>query len=75
MIEISSDYPPPLRGRIRTTGKLAELRDAIGKLQPGQSFVWPENKMPYFAAAQTGIAITVRKIGPEGYRVWLASKS
>jgi len=67
-IIIERDHPPPLL-RKAIAGKEAAMREAIKVMQPGESFIWKTNKLPYRAAAALGARITTRKT-PNGYRVW-----
>jgi len=59
-------------GKTRMVGKLAELREAIKRLEGNATFNWPENHNPYRAAEQLGIKITMRKISGNGYVVGLS---
>lgn len=68
-IRIANNVPMPL-GRRAVTGTLAELRDALLRMEAGDSFVRPDNKLIFRVAKECGVEITTRKIGPEGYRIW-----
>ena len=58
-------------GRHALDGALADLRKALLKMKPGESFKWALHyKAPYDAAKQLKIKIATRKINGEGYRVW-----
>ena len=67
-IEIDKTIPCPT-GRQRLDGIRFELKQALLKMNPGDSFTHPDNKSLYDAAKQAGVAITTRKIDG-GYRVW-----
>lgn len=59
------------QGKQAVTGKLAELRQTLQSMKPGESFIYPDNFLVFRAAQSIHKQITTRKIGVEGYRVWL----
>jgi hypothetical protein len=46
------------------------LREAISRMKPNESFLYPSNKPLYRVAASLGITIVTRKQNGTGYRVW-----
>ncbi len=67
MIETNQSVPV---GRYHSAEVRETLRQTLSAMQPGQSFLWPENKYVYLAARQVGVKIKTRKVDGCGYRVW-----
>ena len=67
-INIDTNIPCPA-GRQRLEGIRATLKRAFIEMNPGDSFVYKDNKSLYDAAVQAGVEITTRKVDG-GYRVW-----
>lgn len=57
-------------GRFAIDGKLAALRNALGAMKVGDSFLWESNRVLFEAAKQLNMKITTRKVNGHGYRVW-----
>lgn len=56
----------------RNTGHTQELREALSKMKPGQSFAWGEdNTRPYNVAKAMKLEIVTKKRNEGGWRVWL----
>ena len=68
-VEVVYDIPVP-RGRKAVTGQGAYLRETLKAMKPGGSFMWEDNKALYRAARESGVQVTIRKVGPEGFRIW-----
>jgi len=66
--KIESRYPVPPIG---VKGSMMyELRKALIRMKPGQSFVWQDANFPYRAAGQVGIKVISRKLPQGGWRFW-----
>jgi hypothetical protein len=69
-LKIETNIPLP-QENLATHGIGFELRSALARMSPGDSFVFRENRSPFRAAQQIGARITTRKLDGQGYRVWL----
>ena len=69
-LRIEDGIPLPPRGQ-QPDSRSGQMRAALARLQPGQSFVWDGHwSIVYSAARAVGCRVTTRKLETGGIRVW-----
>jgi hypothetical protein len=76
-IESGHKMPEPRRTKgdgvnRRASSERGMLREALTRMEIGQSFTWNDNVNPFMAAYDVGVKIKTAKLNGNGYRIWRA---